>query len=609
MPTCQEGKNFDILYSDMNKSEYNVSEIDECELHVIGALVGELRFKEVKALYKHAGVAEWFFVSRAEDRKKAFKDLMACADDSSAVHRRRVLHNSMDEFLSGKIDTESEMYGMELGGFVPSLMKLFERAQSVRSTERLKEIVYSPCYNTDSRADAIAHLSEEMHADSKLFHTAIDVFLGKTTPKEESAPQSGTAATDPVLLDMPGFVNTLVEYSMKTAPHPNKVLSFAGALALLAHLAGRKYIGPNDTTPNLYLVALADSGVGKNHPRVVNKTILSSIYTMQYSTRDDFASGQGLMDALLSSPALLGQIDEFDGVLKTMKADDTSNSANTAALSRSLLSLFSDATTSIPSRAKARNNNNQGGEMIHRPSLTIFATAIPEFFYSSLSEKSLANGLAGRLLVFEAGERSEENPNSGMRSTPLPEELKMALQVITSIPPHSNSNDDIPPSKFVEYVDDDAKNAAVLMSKEFHAKSCAAKGSPAAMSIWNRSAQFTKKLAMLRAISADVSTPAISVEDIVWAKTLVTALQTRMIELADIYAVDSVLEGKIRRVLAHVKKSGKKGAMRGAMSSKFHISAQEMEQIEKTLVLRGNIEKYEEHAGNGRGARYIYVGE
>ena len=35
------------------------------------------------------------------------------------------------------------------------------------------------------------------------------------------------------LMDMPGFVNGLKEYTLRTAPRPNEVLAFAGALAML----------------------------------------------------------------------------------------------------------------------------------------------------------------------------------------------------------------------------------------------------------------------------------------------------------------------------------------------------------------------------------------
>ena len=71
------------------------------------------------------------------------------------------------------------------------------------------------------------------------------------------------------LLSIPGFIDDVVKLSMQSAPYPNRVLSFTGALALLAFLVGRKVQDKRDNRSNIYLIALADSGTGKDHPRKV----------------------------------------------------------------------------------------------------------------------------------------------------------------------------------------------------------------------------------------------------------------------------------------------------------------------------------------------------
>ena len=39
---------------------------------------------------------------------------------------------------------------------------------------------------------------------------------------------------------MPGFIDEVMQYTLDTAPYPEPVLAFAGALSLQALLAGRK---------------------------------------------------------------------------------------------------------------------------------------------------------------------------------------------------------------------------------------------------------------------------------------------------------------------------------------------------------------------------------
>ncbi|MBQ0033496.1 MAG: hypothetical protein KBT68_11965, partial [bacterium] len=56
-----------------------------------------------------------------------------------------------------------------------------------------------------------------------------------------------TLPTPVELLDMPGFVNALADYTYRTAQRPNRVTAFAGALAMLSHLAGRKFTDARST--------------------------------------------------------------------------------------------------------------------------------------------------------------------------------------------------------------------------------------------------------------------------------------------------------------------------------------------------------------------------
>ena len=78
------------------------------------------------------------------------------------------------------------------------------------------------------------------------------------------------------LLSVPGFVNELKNHTLAVAPRPNEPLAFAGALAMLAHLAGRSYVDERGSRANLYLAALAPTGMGKDEPRIVNKRLTAS---------------------------------------------------------------------------------------------------------------------------------------------------------------------------------------------------------------------------------------------------------------------------------------------------------------------------------------------
>ncbi|NLF87095.1 MAG: hypothetical protein GX571_13440, partial [Lentisphaerae bacterium] len=201
------------------------------------------------------------------------------------------------------------------------------------------------------------------------------------------------------LLRMPGFVGEVMDYCLATAPYPNPVMAFAGALSLLAFLAGRKVRDPGDNRTNVYLLGLAHSAAGKDWPRKVNTRIVHEV-GLAKCLGERFASGEGIQDALFQTPGMLFQTDEIDGILQSInKAKD----ARHEAIMSTLLTMYSASNSVFPMRRKA-GKENPG--VINQPNLVIFGTAIPNHYYEALSERMLTNGFFARMLILEAGSRA-----------------------------------------------------------------------------------------------------------------------------------------------------------------------------------------------------------
>ena len=150
------------------------------------------------------------------------------------------------------------------------------------------------------------------------------------------------------LMAVPGFVNELKDYTLATSPRPNEPLAFAGALAMLAHLSGRSYRDIRGTRTNLYLAALAPSGMGKERPRDVNK-LLAAAAGCAVGVPDSVASGEGLEEAVAAHPSLLLQCDKADTLLTALRGNDGRNSR----LNEMLLRFFSESSSSHVVRLKA----------------------------------------------------------------------------------------------------------------------------------------------------------------------------------------------------------------------------------------------------------------
>ena len=434
---------------------------------------------------------------------------------------------------------------------------------------RQKEIIAS----TEAKLDALS-------AAFPTFQSA----AGSQNAAEDEFP-----ATDPALLDMPGFVNELTEYSMRAAPRPNKVLSFTGALAILAHLAGRKFIGPRDARPNLYLIALASSGVGKDFPQRLNRTI-AQIERMDMSILSSIASGQGLEDALQRSPTLLCQIDEVDTMLEMMKDTKGGKQANEA-LWQMLLSLFSRSGSAHSTRTKAADSST----VVYQPSVSLYASAIPERFYKALSERACTNGFLGRCLIFEAGRRGEVNFKSGEVSNPMPFNLRRSCDELANLGRRSSDNYPLELRDLIQVPYADGGEEAA-MKVENEAAALYGKSENAhdemGLSIWNRSSELVGKLALLYAISEGIMAPGkmeITAKAVKWAWKLVKSLQLRAIKMVEDYSAIDEMDDKLRKVERIIRQAGKRGIGRKELGRKTHLLSDVLDKIEDTLLDRGII--------------------
>lgn len=254
-------------------------------------------------------------------------------------------------------------------------------------------------------------------------------------PKEQPMPAAETKSDkEPMLaplpeklLDVPGFISEYADYTMRTGQYPNRILAFCSALAFLAFLTGRKITDERNNRGNIYLVALANSGTGKDHPRKVNMNVAIQ-HDLGACIAESFGSGEGLEDAMFLHPSMLFEIDEFDTVFNSLKfAKDGRGESIMEKLLR-----FYGASNGVYKMRKLSIRNNEGKKTdddrkIVNPHLVILGTAIPKFFYSALFERVLANGLIARCMILDAGKRGHGRKPSGES---IPDAITRAIEII-----------------------------------------------------------------------------------------------------------------------------------------------------------------------------------
>lgn len=413
----------------------------------------------------------------------------------------------------------------------------------------------------------------------------------------------GSRADDPgavpaELLTVPGFVGDVMELTLSTAPYPNRALAFAGALSLQAHLCARRVRSESGTRPNIYLLALADSGTGKEWPRKVNLSILAGVGG-EAAIGDSMVSSAGIEDALAVQPAMLYQTDEIDGLLAAI---NTARDERYKLLMGTLLRCYSSSGSLYPMRRKSG-----GGERpaIQQPHLTLLGTAIPSQYYRALSSTMLTNGFFGRMLVVEAGPRA--NGRDG-REIAIPANVaRVAGWWQEFRPGGGGGNLDqwyprpsvVTQSPAATRVLHDLRRRA---DEEYRQHQCGQ--NQAAMTLWARVTEHAAKLALLYACSESHEQPHIGEAGAQWGVALAEHVIRRMLAQVDRYSVENKDDADLKRILALVQAAPERTVTKERLLRLSRIKTRALSEILHTLVERGEVEEVEVRGARKKVAGY-----
>jgi hypothetical protein len=382
------------------------------------------------------------------------------------------------------------------------------------------------------------------------------------------------------LLKVPGFVQSVVDFTLRTAPYPNPVLAFAGALCLQGLLAGRKVRDNMDNRTNLYVLALASSATGKDHPRRVNGEILAAA-GLDTSLGDRFASGEGLEDALRQTPAMLFQTDEIDGLVRGI-SDPRDTRA--AVISDRLLTLYSSANKRIAPRKKAAQ---EAQEKIDQPHFVLFGTAVPQHYYEAMTERVLTGGLFARMVILEASKRY---PGQEPDWEPVPDEVVRIAKWWADFQPSGGNLSALHPRPALVPHTRDARAMMVdvRVSSEDQWNNAPHE---AARTVWGRVSEQTRKLALVYACSENHAKPEIGVEAVRWAHSITEHQAKRMLWQASQHVADSPHHADCLRLVKAIREEGQltlrnaRRRMKGLDSRQFTNVLTSLEQQGEVVIV------------------------
>ena len=387
------------------------------------------------------------------------------------------------------------------------------------------------------------------------------------------------------LMRAPGFISQVMDACMESAPYPNQSLAFCGALALQSFLVGRKVCDPSDLRTNIYLLALAGSGSGKDQPRQVNSYIANQL-GLRNCLADDIASGEGIEDHMERCPSSLFQPDEIDGLIRAV---NNSGENRHEKIMKMLLSFYSSSRSNYPTRCRA----GKEASFIDQPHLTLLGTATPKYYYEALNERMLSNGFFARMIIFDVGTRSQGQDGKPVRNCVTPDILETAKWwvdfKVNSV--HANLVDQFPTPAIVGY-----DNKGEMIMRDFrqyadveYAKA-EGKNDEAMKSIWARANENARKLALLYACSENHQTPKIKAEAANWAIQIVDCQIKRMLYLASMHVADNEFHEKCLRVKQKLAKASGKSMLHSHLLKSMKTDVREFNKIIDTMEQQGDIE-------------------
>ena len=308
----------------------------------------------------------------------------------------------------------------------------------------------------------------------------------------------------------PGLVGEVAYYIYSTSIRPISEIALAASLALIAGICGRSY-NISGSGLNQYLVILARTGSGKEGAASGIDNLIAAIRPRvpiidQFMGPAKFASGQGLVRTLDTTPCFVSILGEFGLTLQSM-CDPRAHPA-LQTLKQVLLDVYAKSGCNKVIRSTAYSDIEKNTKIVLSPNVTILGESTPETFFSGLDSSHIAEGLIPRFSIMEyTGKRPPRNRSANRAPD---ERLVDKMVEFVSISLQNNNS--------CHHIEKSAQALKLLDAFDIKADGIInAAHTEVELQLWNRAHLKALKLSGLVAVGIDPSKPVVSGEVARWA--------------------------------------------------------------------------------------------
>ena len=370
-----------------------------------------------------------------------------------------------------------------------------------------------------------AVVRESPFSDWKTYSEADD-----SESSSESAADAGVSTTDPLLEPLtyvPGRVGEIVDFIVKGARRPNRVLALAAAIVVVGTLIGRRARGPVGNATHLYPMIIAPSGGGKEWICNAIQILIEAAGAGTLLHPSEISVQGGLDEALLTMPVgviIVDEIHYFLGRLLSSKAGPWE---------QSLIGQFNKLWGKSFDQYRTTRKVGKPPSIVHSPAISLFGASTPDDFWPLLQGTEISNGFFSRLAVFESLFRSK------LRTPPVPYEVPAGLEArLTELHLFGDT-----PLKLAQLNDPNIKfdlrdlpwsnaGAEKVYQQLNDWVDCRIDTGAGRGEYFNRVVETAVRLATIRAAGIAGHQGAVDVDDMIWGADIASILVTRAIKQA-----------------------------------------------------------------------------
>jgi hypothetical protein len=407
-------------------------------------------------------------------------------------------------------------------------------------------------------------------------------------PEEEEFPEEWTY--------VPGLVGEITDWITATARRPNRAMSLAAAVAVVGAVMGRCWAGPTKSATHNYILTIARTGGGKDHPKQQAHTILDTCGMGETIGPDGFTASTALTSLLLRTPVSLSAIDEFGTFLKRI------NGRRAGGFEKEISKVLRTAWGVNFKSMRTPEWAGKPSQTIYAPALTIMGTTTASEFFKSLEGGDIGNGFLNRfMLIYVTTKPQEVEPE--LPDNVVPDHIKQGVDDLWGCGNEDyrstvfrSSADEVNPT-IIPWEDEAAHAVYKLLGKTIELMG---DEQPETVDFFARTAEMAVRLATIRAAGRFPYGPKVSVEDMKWGREVAWWSARRMMECCALYMAETENQEWANTIKRIIRDAGGKMSKSGMLRKLQHkMKARDLNELLGLMKESGTIKIVTEKSNGG----------